>query len=161
MTEETRGTGPFFQIGEAAERAQLTQRTLRYYEEKGLLNAPTRMEGGFRLYSQEDIERIERIKEMRDLLGFSLADIKEMIDADEIRSQLRAEWKSDADESAKAVGMLKAREVTLQQLRLVDQKMEKMATMRTQLVDRLARYDNWLSQRRQLTPEGEAVPAEA
>ena len=51
----------FLQIGEAADRANLTQRTLRYYEEKGLLNPPTRMDGGFRLYSPDDIERIDRI----------------------------------------------------------------------------------------------------
>jgi len=47
----------YLQIGEAADRAQLTQRTLRYYEEKGLLKTPTRMDGGFRLYSAEDMER--------------------------------------------------------------------------------------------------------
>ena len=47
--------GGYLQIGEAAERAQLTQRTLRYYEEKGLLHPPTRMDGGFRLDSSEDM----------------------------------------------------------------------------------------------------------
>ena len=73
------GEPSYFQIGEAAERTSLTQRTLRYYEEKGLLKTPTRMDGGFRLYSDEDLDRLERIKELKDLLGFSLADIKEHI----------------------------------------------------------------------------------
>ncbi len=76
MTSEARTPSSYLQIGEAADRSGLTQRTLRYYEEKGLLKPPSRMDGGFRLYSGEDIERIERIKELRDLLGFSLADIK-------------------------------------------------------------------------------------
>lgn len=135
------------QIGEAADRAGVTQRTLRYYEEKGLLNAPARLDGGFRLYGQEDIDRIARIKEMRDLLGFSLADIKEMLDADDVRLQIRAEWRSDADDAEKAVKMRKAREATLAQIRLIDQKMEQLAEMRSQLNTRLERYDNWLSQR--------------
>ena len=72
MSDETSG-GAFLQIGEAADRAQLTQRTLRYYEEKGLLHSPTRMDGGFRLYSDEDMERIDRIRQLKELLGFSLA----------------------------------------------------------------------------------------
>ncbi len=146
MTSEAPATVPLLQIGEAADRAGVTQRTLRYYEEKGLLNAPSRMEGGFRLYSTEDIERIERIKEMRDLLGFSLADIKEMLEAEDVRLQIKAEWRRDADNAEKAVKMRKAREVTLVQMRLIDQKMSQMTEMRNELVGRLDRYDNWLAQ---------------
>ena len=89
MTTEPAVEG-FLQIGEASERAQTTQRTLRYYEEKGLLNPPQRMMGGFRLYSPEDMERVERIRQLKDLLGFSLAEIKEMLEADDIRLQVRA-----------------------------------------------------------------------
>ena len=146
MNNDVPATAPLLQIGEAADRAGVTQRTLRYYEEKGLLNAPPRMEGGFRLYSTEDIERIERIKEMRDLLGFSLADIKEMLEADDVRLQIKAEWRRDADNAEKAVKMRKAREVTLVQMRLIDQKMSQMTEMRNELAKRLDRYDNWLSQ---------------
>src|SRR3974390_1627610 len=101
----------YFQIGEAADRAQLTQRTLRYYEEKGLLHPPTRMDGGFRLYSDEDMERIERIRELKDLLGFSLAEILEMLESEDVRLQLRAEWRSDADTREKAPKIRKAREI--------------------------------------------------
>ena len=147
MADENTAATQLLQIGEAADRAGVTQRTLRYYEEKGLLNAPARLDGGFRLYSQEDIDRIGRIKEMRDLLGFSLADIKEMLDADDVRLQIKAEWRSDADDAEKAVKMRKAREATLAQIRLIDQKMEQMTEMRDQLSTRLDRYDNWLAQR--------------
>ena len=135
----------YLQIGEASTRAEVTQRTLRYYEEKGLLKPPTRMEGGFRLYSPEDMERIERIKELRDLLGFSLADIKEMVEAEDVRMQLRAEWRKDADLADKTAKMHKARELTIQQIALIDDKMTKMAEMRSQLSERLVRYDNWLA----------------
>src|SRR5438105_12090673 len=62
----------YLQIGEVAERTGVTQRTLRFYEEKGLLKPPSRMEGGFRLYSAEDVQRVERIRQMQNLLGFTL-----------------------------------------------------------------------------------------
>jgi DNA-binding transcriptional MerR regulator len=104
------------------------------------------MEGGFRLYSDEDIERVERIKELRDLLGFSLADIKEMLEAEDVRLQIRAEWRKDADAAEKVDKLQKAREVTAAQLALIDSKMAKMAEMRQTLVERLEKYDGWLKQ---------------
>ena len=144
MMNESPAQEGFLQIGEAAVRAKLTQRTLRYYEEKGLLPPPTRMEGGFRLYSPDDMERIERIKEMKELLGFSLADIKEMVEAEDVKTQLRAEWRKDADVGEKAAKIRKAREVTIQQIALIDQKMAQMAGMRNQLAERLEKYETWL-----------------
>ncbi|MFN0146053.1 MAG: MerR family transcriptional regulator [Dehalococcoidia bacterium] len=146
MDSGQRSDEGYLQIGEAAERSALTQRTLRYYEEKGLLSPPSRMDGGFRLYSSEDLERIERIKELRDLLGFSLADIKEMLDADDVKMQLKAGWRSDADAAEKAAKIRVAREATLQQLSLLDEKMGRMRAMRDQLAARIEKYDGWLVQ---------------
>ena len=136
----------YFQIGEAADRTRLTQRTLRYYEEKGLLQSPSRMDGGFRLYSQEDVERLERIKEFKDLLGFSLAEIREMLDAEDVRLQTRSEWRRDADASEKAAKIVVVRGMTLQQMSLLDDKMKKMATMRSELAERVDKYDSLLAQ---------------
>ncbi len=158
--DDTPRTAPFLQIGEAAERVQLTQRTLRFYEEKGLLNPPERMEGGFRLYSPDDVERLERIKQFKDLLGFSLAEIKEMLDADDIREQIRTEWRKEADASEKIEKIRQSREMTAFQLHLIEQKMEKMTSMRTLLQERLERYDSlekqWLE-----SLEHEPVPESA
>lgn len=142
MTQEA--NGEFLQIGEASERSGLTQRTLRYYEEKGLLEPPTRMEGGFRLYSDGDLERLERIKQLKELLGFSLAEVKEMLDADEVRLQIKAEWRKDADAAEKTEKIRTAREATIQQLSLIDAKIERMNAMRHELSERLTRYDSWL-----------------
>ena len=141
-----KGSTGYLQIGEAAERSGLTQRTLRYYEERELLPAPSRMEGGFRLYSAEDMERVERVKELKELLGFSLADIKQMLDAEDVRMQIRAEWRKDADAEEKAEKVRTAREVTLRQIHLLDQKVEKMEKMRAQLAERLAKHDEMLRQ---------------
>lgn len=147
----------YLQIGEAAERAQLTQRTLRYYEEKGLLKPPTRMEGGFRLYSQEDMQRIERIRELKDLLGFSLAEIKDMLEAEDIRLQIKAGWRTDADAAEKAAQIRRAREVTLHQIELIDQKMGRMAAMRNVLAERVKKHDEMLAR----WAESPAEPAAA
>ena len=134
----------FLQIGEAAERAALTQRTLRYYEEKGLLNPPTRMDGGFRLYSPDDMERVDRIRQLKELLGFSLAEIKEMLEAEDVRLQIKAEWRRDAEADEKAEKARLGREVTLHQLALIEQKMEKMASLRETLAERVRKYDELL-----------------
>lgn len=145
MTTDTRPDA-FLQIGEAAERTQLTQRTLRYYEEKGLLASPTRMDGGFRLYSHGDLERLERIKTFKELLGFSLAEIKEMLDAEDVRLQIRAEWDRDADVNEKAAKLRVSKAMTLKQIGLIDEKMAKMATTRQELIERVERYDSFLAQ---------------
>lgn len=148
----------YLQIGEAAERCGLTQRTLRFYEEKGLLKPPTRMEGGFRLYSPEDLERIDRIKQLKELLGFSLAEIKELLDAEDVRLQIRAEWRKDADIAEKAAKIRQAREATLRQLQLVDHKVERLLEFRRSLAERLEKYDQWLRER---VAEGSLPASEA
>ena len=143
---------PYLQIGEVAERTGVTQSTLRFYEEKGLLKAPTRMEGGFRLYSETDIQRLERIKRLKQLLGFPLAEIKEMVDAEEVKLQLKAEYRPEAALSQKKAQLLKAIEVTERQYDLIRQKVADLAEMQSKLEERLATFGDWMEQlERQLT----------
>lgn len=137
---------PYLQIGEVAERTGVTQRTLRFYEEKGLLKPPTRMEGGFRLYSEADIQRVERIRRLQQLLGFSLAEIKEMVEAEEVKMQLRAEYRPDAALSQKRAQLLRAIEVTERQYDLIRQKAAGLAEMQSKLEERLATFRGWLEQ---------------
>ncbi len=134
---------PYLQIGEVAERTGVTQRTLRFYEEKGLLKPPTRMDGGFRLYSENDIQRVDRIKRMQQLLGFSLAEIKEMVAAEEIKLQLKAEYRPDSALSQKYAQLLKAIEVTERQHTLIGQKIAALTEMQSKLDERLATFRTW------------------
>ena len=147
MTEARPSNEGFLQIGEAAEQTGLTQRTLRYYEEKGLLRPPSRMDGGFRLYSQDDIERVENIRQLKELLGFSLADIKEMIEAEDVRIQVKAQWRKDAAIAEKVEEIKKALAATRHQVELIDQKVAKMTEMREQLATRAGNYERWLAER--------------
>jgi DNA-binding transcriptional MerR regulator len=137
---------PHLQIGEVAERTSVTQRTLRFYEEKGLLKPPTRMEGGFRLYSEADIQRIERIKRLQQLLGFSLAEIKEMVDAEEVKMQLRAEYRPEAGLAQKKAQLVRAIDVTERQHALIRQKVDALKDMQSKLEERLATFHGWLDQ---------------
>jgi DNA-binding transcriptional MerR regulator len=80
-------------IGEVAKRAATTPRTIRYYEELGLLpDAPSRDAGRHRLYGEADVERVLQLLRLKDLLGLSLAELRDVIEAEEARGALRAEW---------------------------------------------------------------------
>ncbi len=135
---------PCHQIGEVAERTSVTQRTLRFYEEKGLLKPPSRMEGGFRLYSEADIQRVEQIKRLQKLLGFTLAEIKEMVDAEEVKMQLRAEYRPEAAISQKKAQLLRAIEVTERQHDVIHQKVGALREMQSKLEERLGTFRGWL-----------------
>lgn len=66
------------QIGQVAERTGLSLRTIRWYEEEGLVVPTARTEGGFRLYSDDDVARLEVIKRMKPL-GFALEEMRELL----------------------------------------------------------------------------------
>ncbi len=66
------------QIGEVAGRLGVSPRTIKYYEELGLIEPEERSPGGFRLYRERDVERLERILRLKDM-GFSLAAIREFL----------------------------------------------------------------------------------
>jgi len=66
-------------IGELADATGLSLRTIRHYDEIGLLPATTRTEGGFRVYTQSDLERLLVIRSMKPL-GFSLEQMAELLD---------------------------------------------------------------------------------
>lgn len=74
------------QIGEVAEAVGLSLRTIRHYEEVGLVPPSGRSAGGFRLYTEEDIERLRLVKHMKPL-DFSLEEMRELL---ELRDRLAA-----------------------------------------------------------------------
>jgi MerR family transcriptional regulator, repressor of the yfmOP operon len=81
-----------FRIGELARRVGATPRTVRYYEELGLLPARGRPEGAHRLYDEEDETRLADLIRVRDLLGLSLAELRDWMDAEAARAVLRERW---------------------------------------------------------------------
>jgi len=80
-------------IGELARRAGTTPRTIRYYEEIGLLGAGgARAAGSHRLYEEGDVERVRELLRLKDLLGVSLEELRELVAAEDARAALRDEW---------------------------------------------------------------------
>jgi DNA-binding transcriptional MerR regulator len=80
-------------IGELAERVGTTPRTIRYYEEIGLLpSAEDRGQGKHRLYGEDDVQRLRDVLRLRDLLGLSLRDLARLVEAEAERAVLRREW---------------------------------------------------------------------
>ena len=69
---------PVMHIGEVAARTELSLRSLRHWEEVGLLQPSGRTEGGFRLYTEEDVEKILVIRRMKPL-GFTLDQMKDVM----------------------------------------------------------------------------------
>jgi DNA-binding transcriptional MerR regulator len=66
-------------IGELAEKSSMSLRTIRHYDEVGLLKPSGRSEGGFRLYTHDDLERLLLIRRMKPL-GFSLDEMSDLLD---------------------------------------------------------------------------------
>jgi|DewCreStandDraft_1066081.scaffolds.fasta_scaffold00173_18 DNA-binding transcriptional MerR regulator len=144
----------YMQIGEVAERTGLTQRTLRYYEEIGLLPPAARMEGGFRLYTEADVRRLETIVQLKRLLGISLAEIKRIVDAEELLQQLRQERKRASEPAEKRAVIQQALTVLKEQLATIDGRIAQMQALRERYAHRLARLQERLAQLDQLDQEG-------
>lgn len=77
---KTEGAGGSMHIGDMVEATGLSHRTIRHYDEVGLLPASTRSEGGFRIYTDSDLARMLVIRSMKPL-GFSLEEMGELLDA--------------------------------------------------------------------------------
>ncbi|MFJ3187633.1 MerR family transcriptional regulator [Streptomyces halstedii] len=72
-------SGEHMQIGEVATRTELSLRTIRHYEETGLVIPSARSQGGFRLYTESDVARLMVIRRMKPL-GFSLDEMRDLLE---------------------------------------------------------------------------------
>jgi MerR family transcriptional regulator, repressor of the yfmOP operon len=88
-------------IGDVAEQVGTTTRTIRYYEEIGLLpGSAERAAGAHRVYTEADVERLQHILRLKELLNVSLDDLKLLVEAEDARAALRAEWHAGGAEDA-------------------------------------------------------------
>jgi DNA-binding transcriptional MerR regulator len=90
-------TSALMQIGEVAERTGLSLRTIRYYEEVGLVVPATRSQGGFRLYTDTDVERLQVVKRMKPL-EFTLEQMRELLDISDRLASPRRLRKAERDQ---------------------------------------------------------------
>ena len=85
------GGEPLLGIGAAAERAGVSERALRYYQQLGLL-VPACTPGGLRRYSGEDLARVARIRELQALLGLNLDEIAVVLRNEDRLAQIRLSY---------------------------------------------------------------------
>ena len=125
-------------IGDVARIVGITPRTIRYYEEIGLLpEAVDRSAGQHRLYTDAEVGRLEEIVRLRNLLGVTLEELKELIEAEEARAALRAELRRTEDAG-------RQREILETAVGYIDRQLELVRRRR----DELRRLEDDLSSRR-------------
>ncbi len=89
-------------IGDVARLVGTTPRTIRYYEEIGLLpEAPARPSGRHRLYTEVEVERLRELMRLKDLLGLSLEELKTLLSAEEARAEVRAQLRREDVDSVR------------------------------------------------------------
>jgi DNA-binding transcriptional MerR regulator len=142
-------TEPQLRIEAVARRTGLTKRTIRYYEEIGLIAACGRSEGGFRLFTEADVVRLERIVALKHSAGFSLAEISELLDAESVRERIRERYRASDDPAAKRALLAESREVLRRQLDLIESKrrlLDQLAGEYEERLQRIAQLDEELAQ---------------
>jgi MerR family transcriptional regulator, repressor of the yfmOP operon len=125
-------------IGEVAERVGVTTRTIRYYEELGLLGTgAARTKGTHRLYTEADITRLEELIRLRDLLGLSLEELVALAEAEEARAALRDQWAESASDRERARVVNAAIPVVERQLELVRGRQQRLSEFAEELSQKL------------------------
>jgi MerR family transcriptional regulator, repressor of the yfmOP operon len=135
-------------IGEIAERTGVTPRTIRYYEELGLLPTTDREQGKHRIYTDADADRIRELTRLRDLLGLSLEELRSMIVAEDTRAEIRRRFQ-ETESRDEQLELLDSAQANVElQIGLVRRKLEDLRELETDLVDRRKRI---LRHRRELS----------
>jgi MerR family transcriptional regulator, repressor of the yfmOP operon len=135
MTAET------LRIGDLARLAGTTARTIRYYEEIGLLpDGGLRMAGSHRLYDHADLERLREVMRLKSLLGVSLDELKELLAAEDARAALRSELsRDDVEPDRRRALLIEAQDLLERQLELVRLRAADLGRLEADLADRLGR----------------------
>jgi MerR family transcriptional regulator, repressor of the yfmOP operon len=128
-------------IGDVAKLAGTTPRTIRYYEEIGLLAvAGGREPGAHRTYAEADVERLTDLLRPKDLLGVSLEELKELVEAEGARAALRREWREGVDDPVRRRQILdESLGHIARQLELVRRRRDEIASLESELLARRKR----------------------
>ena len=144
-----------FRIGEVAEQAGVSTRTLRYYQELGLLDPAGHSPGGSRRYSTADVARLRRILELRDVMGFDLERISTILHAEDRLAELREEVRAGVSPDRRREVVSEAITLNNAMRRQVHDKLDVLQSFLDELEIKAAKY-------RQIAGELELdVPAES
>jgi MerR family transcriptional regulator, repressor of the yfmOP operon len=140
-------TAKTLRIGEVAELTGTTPRTIRYYEEIGLLpGAADRAQGQHRCYGEADVERVREIIRLRDLLGLSLDQLAVLLEAETARAELRRELQQTEDPSEIRQLLEQALGHIATQLELVRGRRQALEQLEAELVAKRRKVNKRLSE---------------
>jgi DNA-binding transcriptional MerR regulator len=131
--------GRTLRIGELAKLTGTTPRTIRYYEELGLLGCGERAAGAHRVYGEADAERMRELLRLRALLGVSLEELKEIAEAESARAALREEFQRVEDPDRRREIAAEALPYVERQLELVERRRRELDELYAELADRRER----------------------
>jgi MerR family transcriptional regulator, repressor of the yfmOP operon len=142
-------TGRSMRIGEVAERAGTTVRTVRYYEEVGLLpGSEERAHGQHRSYSDADVERLREILQLKELLNLSLDELRGLVEAEEARALIRERYRTATEAAERERLLLQAARHLDRQLALVRDRRTALGELEERLAERRERVAERLAELR-------------
>jgi len=134
-------SGPvLLRISEAAAQAGTSTRTLRYYEELGLLRPSRHSVGGARRYTEDDVARLRRIRELQELLGFDLGEIGDILRNEDQLADLRNEVQAGVSPERHRQILDEAMEINNRVRALVRAKQDRLQVMMQELEAKARRY---------------------
>jgi DNA-binding transcriptional MerR regulator len=124
-------------IGEVAELTGTTPRTIRYYEEIGLLpGTEDRVQGKHRSYTEADVERVREILRLRDLLGLSLEELSKLLEAESARAEIRRKYRQTEDPETRRRLLTESLRHIATQLELVRGRKRELEELEGELVEK-------------------------
>ncbi len=123
------GPARLLRIQEVAAEVGLTTRSIRYYEEMGLLEPAARSDGDYRLFDPSDLDRLRFIKRLRDDAGFSLSQIGQLLEDEAARERNRERLRTTTDPDERRAILTDALGRVERQLETLDAKAEALNTM--------------------------------
>ncbi|OMI28723.1 MerR family transcriptional regulator [Bacillus haynesii] len=134
----------WMKIDQMAKRSGLTKRTIRFYEEIGLLSSPKRTEGGVRLYSEDDLEELERVISAKEVLGFSLQELQQFMETDKHLEMNKEGYLLSLDKQERKEKLEDIQRMLNEQMRMIDEKIEKFQSFKKRLEGMQAKAENAL-----------------
>ena len=117
----------------------VTPRTLHYYEEVGLIAPCDRTGGGHRLYDDAVLDKLSHILRLKDTVGYSLQEIRTILDAEEQLDRLKTTYRSEASDETRAVILDESAQLLAEIVATVNDKIGKLESIRGVFEERLER----------------------
>lgn len=125
----------WLKINQVSKESGLTKRTIRYYEQIGILPPPMRSEGGIRCYTQEHIDLLIKMKNAKEALGFSLQELQYFISLGNAIEANKIDYKQSFEPDKQKEKLIEIINNINQKLILIEKKIDKIQDVRRELLD--------------------------